>query len=154
MVESCSNYFRYPLNGDFRNTSPLYNGQDWRKTWYPFTLQRTFFRQKAGFANVKFWWTAFARYQVLSLIRNFKGQKSTVMRKFLWKDFSLYLLGHLQEKNQRSKNTFHWFGISEGWNSTAYEKSSKNSVHLLQVLARCVLADFWKIIFFCFLPRR
>ena len=99
VVESCSNYFRYPLNGDFCNTPLLDNGQVLRKTWYPFTLQRTFFRQNTGLGNVKFRWTAFTRYQVLSLIRNFSGQKSTVMQKFLWKFFSLLVRTFAGEKS-------------------------------------------------------
>ncbi len=33
VVESCSNYFRYPFNGDFCNTPLLDNGHFLRKTW-------------------------------------------------------------------------------------------------------------------------
>ena len=38
----------------------------------------------------------------LSLIRNFRGQKSTGFEKILFEKRSLYLLGHLRANNQRS----------------------------------------------------
>ena len=38
----------------------------------------------------------------LSLIQNFKGQKSTGFEKILFEKRSLYLLGHLRANNQRS----------------------------------------------------
>ena len=60
------------------------------------------------------------------------------------KYFSLYLLGHLQEKNQRSERTFHLFGISKGQNSTADKKFKMISFQPIKHLAKCVLADLRK----------
>ena len=46
----------------------------------------------------------------LSLIRNFKGRKSTALGKFLLEKIFFYWLGHLQAKNQRfGKQVFKTF---------------------------------------------
>jgi len=73
-------------------------------------------------------------------IQNFRGQKSTVFGKILLENFSLYLLGHLGAKYQRSEKH-----LSPIWNfrGVKFNRFQKFfSVHLLQVLTRCVLADF------------
>ena len=53
---------------------------------------------------------------------------------------SLYLLGHLREKNQRSEKHFSQIQNFRGVKFNRFQKFF--SVHLLQVLTRCVLADF------------
>jgi len=55
-------------------------------------------------------------------------------------NLSLYLLGHLQEKNQRSEKHFSLIWNFKGAKFNRFQKFF--SVHLLQVLAKCVLADF------------
>ena len=60
--------------------------------------------------------------------------------KNFFENFSLYLLGHLQEKNQRSEKHFSLIWNFKGAKFNRFQKFF--SVHLLQVLAKCVLADF------------
>lgn len=74
--------------------------------------------------------------------------KINAIAKIYLKKFSLYLLGHLREKNQRSEKH-----LSPIWNfrGVKFNRFQKFfSVHLLQVLARCVLADFEKFFSFGF----
>jgi len=73
-------------------------------------------------------------------IQNFNGQKSTVFGKILLENFSLYLLGHLHGKYQRSEKHFSQIQNFRGVKFNRFQRFF--SVHLLQVLARCVLADF------------
>lgn len=59
---------------------------------------------------------------------------------YLKKILFLYLLGHLQEKYQRSEKHFSQIWNFRGGKFNRFQKFF--SVHLLQVLAKCVLADF------------
>lgn len=80
----------------------------------------------------------------------FQRAKINGLHKIFLKNVSLYLLGHLREKNQRSKRTFHLFGISEGWNSTVYGKSSKNFRSLITGLGKVRFGWFLKNYFLLF----
>jgi len=76
----------------------------------------------------------------LSLYSEFQRAKINGVWKILLENFFLYLLGHLREKNQRFEKHFSQIQNFRGVKFNRFQKNF--SVHLLQVLARCVLADF------------